>query len=83
MRSSSRSWKPVERFLGSMGAIAMWPRRRKKETASREAIAAARRHLERVKNRAPEVKQVTTSSREVLERNHFIEQLEEIFGGSR
>lgn len=59
----------------------MWPRRKsEKDTTEQatEALQDAQQNLQRVKRRGSEVKRVSTAIRNLRERNHFVEQIEEI-----
>jgi hypothetical protein len=61
----------------------MWPRKRKKETESRVALATSIENLERTKDRATDVTEITEALKQLRERNHFAEQLQSIMRGTR
>lgn len=58
-----------------------WLRRPKGPTESEVALQSAQRNLERIQDRASEVKKVTEASRKLLNKNGFAERLEGIMGG--
>lgn len=58
----------------------MWFRRRRSDTTEKaeEALASARKNLREIKDRATEVTTIVESLKDLRERNHFAENLEEI-----
>ena len=60
-------------------------RRRKANEEAQKALDEAREKLHEVRQRGKEVSAISNALREIRERNHFAEQMEEIivrFGGS-
>ena len=57
----------------------MWFRRRSEASKeAEEALKDAQENLEEVKKRGPEVTEVAKALRDIRERNHFAEQLEDL-----
>lgn len=59
----------------------MWFRRRRETSSSEEAAKAlldARQNLREVRRRSTEVSKVAQALKDIRERNHFAEQMEEI-----
>jgi hypothetical protein len=61
----------------------MWPRKKRKEDNSIKALEEAQQSLEAVRARSSEVTATSKASIELARRNHFVEHLEAIMGGSR
>jgi len=57
----------------------MWPFRREEDGEAKKALADARKNLRRVQRRGAQVTQISDSLKDLRERNHFGEKLEEIF----
>jgi hypothetical protein len=60
-------------------------RRRKATEEAQKALDEAKKNLKQVQERGSEVSRISNALREMRERNHFSEQMEEIivrFGGS-
>lgn len=60
-----------------------WPRKRKIDERSVEAVLAAQANLDSTRERTTEVHEVTSALRRLREKNHFAEQLQYIMGGPR
>lgn len=59
----------------------MWRLHRRTSTAPTEALEDAKKNLSRVKARGPEVTREAETARNLRERNHFADQVYDLFSG--
>ena len=59
----------------------MWPLRRNTNEDATHALEDAHENLKRVKDRGPEVTRVSETARIIRERNHFADQVYDLFSG--